>query len=430
MFVNKIQKIFLLVVLLLGFCQSALSITQQNGWWWNADESGRGYTIEQQGDKIFFAAYLYNDDGSAVWYTADMDKTADDQFKGTLLRFQKGQTLTGEYQQPELADTPGEVSLKFSSETEGTLTLLNTNIQITRFKFEEDPATVTKPETGWWWNQDQSGRGYAIEQQGDKIFFAAYLYNDTGNAVWHTALMTKTADNQFAGELEEFQKGQTLTSEYVQPEIAGMPGVVSLNFSSETEATLTLLNTSIPITRFRFGETSASATTQVRFTVSQDGQSLGEIIVDLEIAKAPITTTNFLTYVNDHFYDGTILHRVIPDFIIQGGGLTPGLIEKPSRDPIKNEANNGLKNDRATIAMARKNTPDSAQSQFFFNLQNNDSLNFTSATTSGFGYAVFGRITQGIEILDQIAIIQTQSINGRADVPVTDIIIDKAEVIQ
>ncbi|MEE9345498.1 MAG: hypothetical protein V3U88_07815, partial [Methylococcales bacterium] len=79
---NKIQKIFLLVVLLLGFCQSALSITQQNGWWWNADESGRGYTIEQQGDKIFFAAYLYNDDGSAVWYTADMDKTADDQFKG------------------------------------------------------------------------------------------------------------------------------------------------------------------------------------------------------------------------------------------------------------------------------------------------------------------------------------------------------------
>lgn len=428
---NKTKKILLLLVLFFGICQSAFSISPQTGWWWNADESGRGYTIEQQGDKIFFAAYLYSDDGSAVWYTADMNKTADDQFAGDLVQFQNGQTLTGSYQKPELAGMPGAISLKFSSETEATLTLLNTDIAITRFIFENNSTTVTKQETGWWWNATESGRGYAIEQQGDKIFFAAYLYSDTGNAVWHTALMKQTASGQFTGELEEFQNGQTLTSDYQKPELAGMPGTVSLEFSGETDGTLTVLNTAIPITRFRFGVVQAtSSTTQVRFALSQNGQSLGDIIVDLDTEKAPITTTNFLTYVNDKFYDGTLFHRVIPDFVIQGGGLTPGLVEKQTRDPIKNEADNGLKNDRATIAMARTNNPDTARSQFFFNLKDNDFLNFTSATTSGFGYAVFGRISQGEEILDQIAATQTQSIGGRTDVPVVDIIIDKAEVVK
>ncbi|MEE9411731.1 MAG: hypothetical protein V3V22_01630 [Methylococcales bacterium] len=251
-FVNKTKTVFLLLILLFGVCQSAWSLTLQSGWWWNADESGTGYTIEQQDDKIFFAAYLYNDDGSAVWYTALMKETTENQFTGDLEEYQKGQSLTGKYLVPELADIPGQVFLEFSSESEGTLTLLNSSIPISRFKFRGGCTEVTKPETGWWWNQDRSGRGYAIERQGNQLFFAAYLYDDAGAAVWHTAAMNREADGKFVGELEEFKNGQSLASKYKKPELAAVSGTISLEFSSETEGILTVLDSTIPLTRFRF----------------------------------------------------------------------------------------------------------------------------------------------------------------------------------
>ncbi|MEE9413574.1 MAG: hypothetical protein V3V22_11045 [Methylococcales bacterium] len=125
------------------------------------------------------------------------------------------------------------------------------------------------PQTGWWWNQAESGRGFAIEQQGDKIFFAAYLYRDDGSAVWHTALMEKKTESQFEGDLEEYLNGQTLTGEFVKPESIASPGKVTLNFTSITEGTLTLSGTVIPITRFRFAESN-----QVRLQISQEGQTL------------------------------------------------------------------------------------------------------------------------------------------------------------
>ena len=249
---NKTKKVFLLLILLFVVCQSALSVTLQSGWWWNADQSGTGYTIEQQGDKIFFAAYSYNDDGSAVWHTALMKEAADNLFTGELEEYQKGQALGGEHLIPELADIPGEVSLEFSSETDATLTLLNTSIPISRFKFAGGCRKVTKPDTGWWWNENLAGRGYSIERQGNQIFFAAYLYNDAGAAVWHTASMNRAEDGKYVGELEEYKNGQTLTSEYKKPELAAKSGTVALEFTSETEGILTILDSAIPITRFRF----------------------------------------------------------------------------------------------------------------------------------------------------------------------------------
>ena len=151
--------------------------------------------------------------------------------------------------------------------------------------------------------------------------------------------------------------------------------------------------------------------------------SQGTIEIELNAEKAPITVANFLKYVDDKFYDGTIFHRVINNFMIQGGGFTEKMVEKPTKAPIQNEANNGLTNDEGTIAMARTNDPNSATAQFFINVANNSSLNHTSQTTSGWGYAVFGKVTQGMTIVNRIKLLKTGSISGYQDVPMTQVVI-------
>jgi cyclophilin family peptidyl-prolyl cis-trans isomerase len=154
--------------------------------------------------------------------------------------------------------------------------------------------------------------------------------------------------------------------------------------------------------------------------------SLGDITLELEAAKAPLTVKNFLTYVDTGFYDGTIFHRVIPGFMIQGGGMTPGLKEKPGHDPIKNEAANGLANLRGTIAMARTQVIDSATSQFFINVRDNLFLNHRDNSRNGFGYCVFGKVTAGMEIADKIVAVATQAAGYHENVPVEDVLINKA----
>ncbi|MDI1279160.1 peptidylprolyl isomerase [Methylobacter sp.] len=157
--------------------------------------------------------------------------------------------------------------------------------------------------------------------------------------------------------------------------------------------------------------------------------SLGEIIIQLNPEKAPISSANFLTYVNEGFYNNTIFHRVIPGFMAQGGGFDTDFNQKAVHDPIKNEANNGLPNKRGSIAMARTNVPDSATAQFFINYKDNASLNHTSPTPSGWGYAVFGEVIEGMDVVDAMAKQPTGNRGGHQDVPKTDIIVEKAEVI-
>lgn len=151
----------------------------------------------------------------------------------------------------------------------------------------------------------------------------------------------------------------------------------------------------------------------------------GVITLELDQAKAPNTTANFLAYVNNGHYNGTIFHRVISNFMIQGGGFESGMHQKPTRDEIQNEANNGLKNNKYTIAMARTSAPHSASAQFFINVSDNDFLNFTSPTPQGWGYAVFGKVTEGMEIVDKIAAVTTGSYGMHGDVPKEDIVIEK-----
>ena len=156
----------------------------------------------------------------------------------------------------------------------------------------------------------------------------------------------------------------------------------------------------------------------------------GDITLTLNAAKAPKTVANFLQYVKNGHYDGTIFHRVIDNFMIQGGGMTAGLKEKSSGAQIENEANNGLKNDRGTVAMARTSDPHSATAQFFINVNDNGFLNHTAPNAQGWGYAVFGKVTDGLDVVDAIRKVKTGNAGFHQDVPAEDIVIEKASVLE
>ncbi len=152
----------------------------------------------------------------------------------------------------------------------------------------------------------------------------------------------------------------------------------------------------------------------------------GDILIELDAAAAPLSVANFLAYVRAGHYDGTVFHRVIKGFMIQGGGFAPGMNQKSTEAPIQNEANNGLKNAHYTLAMARTNAPHSATAQFFINTTNNGFLDFKSESPSGWGYAVFGKVVEGQDVVDKIEKSKTATRGGHGDVPVEDVVIEKA----
>ncbi|MFM2054866.1 MAG: hypothetical protein RL456_2903 [Pseudomonadota bacterium] len=158
--------------------------------------------------------------------------------------------------------------------------------------------------------------------------------------------------------------------------------------------------------------------------------TLGTIRLELDAERAPLSAANFLDYVRSGHYDGTVFHRVIKGFMVQGGGMEPGLKQKSTRAAIQNEANNGLKNDKYTVAMARTNAPHSATAQFFINVSNNDFLNFRAESAQGWGYAVFGRVVDGTAVVDQIERVRTGSRGFHDDVPVDDVVITRAVIVE
>ena len=164
-------------------------------------------------------------------------------------------------------------------------------------------------------------------------------------------------------------------------------------------------------------------------TMLQMNTSMGSIEIELFAEQAPLSTANFLEYVNSGFFDGLIFHRVIPGFMIQGGGMDAQMREKSNNAPIQNEADNGLKNDRGTLAMARTSNPHSATSQFFINLVNNDFLNHSSKDARGWGYAVFGKVSKGMDVVDAIAQVSTGNSGYHQDVPKQPIVIESVELL-
>jgi peptidyl-prolyl cis-trans isomerase B (cyclophilin B) len=154
--------------------------------------------------------------------------------------------------------------------------------------------------------------------------------------------------------------------------------------------------------------------------------NFGDITIELDFENAPKSAENFKQYVVDGFYDGTIFHRVIDGFMIQGGGFEPGMKQKSTREPIENEADNGLKNELGTLAMARTMDPHSATAQFFINVKDNDFLNHSGKTMQGWGYAVFGKVTDGMDVINAIKAVRTTSAAGHQDVPAEDVVIEQA----
>jgi peptidyl-prolyl cis-trans isomerase B (cyclophilin B) len=154
----------------------------------------------------------------------------------------------------------------------------------------------------------------------------------------------------------------------------------------------------------------------------------GDIVLELDFDNAPVSAANFLQYARDGFFDGTVFHRVIDNFMIQGGGFDTGMKQKPTREPIANEADNGLKNDAGTVAMARTMDPHSATAQFFINVKNNDFLNHSGKHSQGWGYAVFGRVVEGMDTVDAIKRVRTGNKAGHQDVPVEAVIIERTSI--
>ena len=195
-------------------------------------------------------------------------------------------------------------------------------------------------------------------------------------------------------------------------------GVCSLNAASSSD------NSTTNNDKVNSMQASDSSTKQAN-PVVEIQTNMGNIEVELNSDKAPNSVKNFLQYVNSNFYDGTIFHRVIKGFMVQGGGFTKDMNQKKTLSPIAIESNNGLKNERGTIAMARTSDPNSATSQFFINTKDNSFLNYSAPTPQGYGYAVFGKVIKGMDVVDKIENVKTSSQNYMGDVPVTQVIIEK-----
>jgi len=177
--------------------------------------------------------------------------------------------------------------------------------------------------------------------------------------------------------------------------------------------------------------TTANPQVELHMTITEgENVSHGVITLELDAQRAPKTTQNFLHYVGKGFYDGTIFHRVIKNFMVQGGGFTPDMKQKATDAPIENEAANGLKNDKYTVAMARTGDPHSATAQFFINVVDNAFLNHTSPTAQGWGYAVFGKVVKGQEVVDKIKAVVVDDVRGFQNVPVTPIVVQTATVVK
>lgn len=251
---------------------SAMSTTAsytapQSGWWWNPAESGSGYAIENQGNVLFLAAFMYDDAGKPMWYTAALARQASGDYMGELSRFEGGQSLTGAYKTPT-KHRVGKASLAFSVPDRGTLrfesdTGSTRTTTIERFAFGDTPFTGSTftGQNGWWWNASESGRGFFVEVQGNTAFIAGFMYDDTGKPTWHISAANAVSGQTVSGNLIQFSGGQSLTGAYREPLQTASTGAISLRFLTPNSAELNIPNgTNVPLTRFQFGPGGTQST--------------------------------------------------------------------------------------------------------------------------------------------------------------------------
>jgi hypothetical protein len=233
-------------------------VIPQTGFWWNPNESGRGFVIEQRGGSLFMAAFLYAPSGEATWYGIGPGPVTGSAYTGALTNYCCGQTLNGAYRPPSVLGSAGSISISFSSATQGTLTWPEGTIPIQKFDFGPSGSEATQPvgtpQPGWWYTPTESGRGYTVEIQGNVMYFAAYMYDTLGNPLWYVSTGPMTNTLLYQGRLEQFGDGQTLTGTYIAPPVVNPNvGAITLQFTSTTSATLTLPDgEQVQIARFRF----------------------------------------------------------------------------------------------------------------------------------------------------------------------------------
>lgn len=498
------MKISFLSSLLLScalLSQTASAAPPKTGWWWNPAEGGRGFTIEQQGTKMFMAGYLYDTTGRATWYAAGPDNVSENVFTSNLIEYRGGQTMTGAWKLPASTSNVGKISIDFTTPTTATVTWPGGTLALQRYDIVAGGSTAnvpaTTPEAGWWWNSEEGGRGFSIEIQNGTMFLAGYMYDSMGNPTWYASGPTKMVDaSTYEGTWQEYGNGQTMTGSYVLAQVVKPNvGKISIKFSSPTQGVLTLPDSrQIPIVRYIFdngtapvvtnlahetpmygkptlfrvdgenlqngitmaasgctdpvpvdGGTSAqqffrcipsqTGTMTVSVSASTGGAPLltgtvtvpepqvtmktplGDYVLELNPAKAPVSVLNFLQYVKDGFYSGKYFHRITTKAvagygIIQGGAFNtvPFATDKATRAPINYEASN-LSHVRGTIGMARTSDPNSATSQFFINVSDN-----AWAFDPG-GYTVFGKVVSGMSVVDALNAVPTYTLNGYTNVP-------------
>ncbi len=231
---------FAILASLLSLSPILASAAPENGWWWNPNESGRGFFLEVQGPRMFLSGYFYAEDGRPKWLVSNDPMPDPNAYDGRLLAFANGQTLVGDYRAPGAAVDAGPISLRFTDPTHGTLTWAGGTVPITRQPFFHGTRPAAQPKTGWWWNPDESGRGFSIELQGDHMFLAAYMYDAQGNPVWYVADGLMESPSVFRAPLLRFANGQTLTGAYRAPTGPVAIGNIHIEFSGTNRATVTM----------------------------------------------------------------------------------------------------------------------------------------------------------------------------------------------
>jgi hypothetical protein len=239
----------------------ATGVTPSAGYWWNPDQPGSGFVLETQGSSLFMGAFLYSPSGEATWLAANGSMTSQSEFSGPLAAYSGGQTLTGAYVAPTLSQqSPGNISISFNDNGHGAIATGGITLPIQRFDFGPGgaaaPQSPANPQTGWWWNTAEPGRGFAIEVQGTTMYLAGYMYDSAGNPTWYVATGTMTESNAFIGTWELFAGGNPAIGQFRAAQLSNAnPGGVTLQFTDNSHAVLTLPGgRQIPLTRFVFGQ--------------------------------------------------------------------------------------------------------------------------------------------------------------------------------
>lgn len=316
---------------LLSLAAGIVQAEPQSGWWWNPQQSGRGFSLEIQGDSMFVAGYLYESDGRATWLASAGPMQDAMSYQGRLSAYSNGQTLTGNYQPPAAPTDAGAVALQFSDDTHAVLTWPGGSVAIERFRFGSGAAPNVQPETGWWWNPAESGRGLFFEIQGNQMFTAGYMYDAAGHPVWYASAGMMDNAGHYQGRWDQYAHGQTMMGPYMMPGAPANAGSINAEFSAPDRATVTLGDAEggaaapsggakgtpkmVTLERYRFGKVTAPERPKYWTGAYRYTYETGSVGV---VDYSKLVVTGSITWVNASLVepflvqlDGSVVYQIL-----------------------------------------------------------------------------------------------------------------------